>query len=220
MNVVELWMGSQTNGSFGWSHQLCRRLTIPDYAPVPLPQTLITNTLFDLYCMLLQMEFMGVVCRDAVNDCDIPENCTGNSSQVNTSFSPSVFYSLYSTSHCTVHHIFSEVFFVFLQCPQNVHKMDGYTCEKDQVRCLTNGHWVWLFFLLKKKSLYFIYLYFIFWHYISLYRVAASMDGAKPKTDSASTFGERVSVMSLCENPFCIDKSEISIITHHIGCGS
>uniref|UniRef100_A0A671WVX1 ADAM metallopeptidase domain 22 n=1 Tax=Sparus aurata TaxID=8175 RepID=A0A671WVX1_SPAAU len=46
-------------------------------------------------------QFMGVVCRDAVNDCDIPENCTGNSSQ----------------------------------CPPNVHKMDGYTCEKDQGRC-------------------------------------------------------------------------------------
>uniref|UniRef100_A0A673A5W0 ADAM metallopeptidase domain 22 n=1 Tax=Sphaeramia orbicularis TaxID=375764 RepID=A0A673A5W0_9TELE len=49
-------------------------------------------------------QFMGVVCRDAVNDCDIPENCTGNSGQ----------------------------------CPPNVHKMDGYTCEKDQGRCF-NG---------------------------------------------------------------------------------
>uniref|UniRef100_A0AAQ5ZUD5 ADAM metallopeptidase domain 22 n=1 Tax=Amphiprion ocellaris TaxID=80972 RepID=A0AAQ5ZUD5_AMPOC len=49
-------------------------------------------------------QYMGVVCRDAVNDCDIPENCTGNSSQ----------------------------------CPPNVHKMDGYTCEKDQGRCF-NG---------------------------------------------------------------------------------
>uniref|UniRef100_A0A7N8YR53 ADAM metallopeptidase domain 22 n=1 Tax=Mastacembelus armatus TaxID=205130 RepID=A0A7N8YR53_9TELE len=49
-------------------------------------------------------QFMGVVCRDAVNDCDIPENCTGNSSQ----------------------------------CPPNVHKMDGYPCEKDQGRCF-NG---------------------------------------------------------------------------------
>ncbi|KAG7242244.1 hypothetical protein INR49_024290, partial [Caranx melampygus] len=55
-------------------------------------------------CNKCQMEFMGVVCRDAVNDCDIPENCTGNSSQ----------------------------------CPPNVHKMDGYTCEKDQGRCF-NG---------------------------------------------------------------------------------
>uniref|UniRef100_A0A674BPW9 ADAM metallopeptidase domain 22 n=1 Tax=Salmo trutta TaxID=8032 RepID=A0A674BPW9_SALTR len=43
-------------------------------------------------------QFMGVVCREAVNDCDIPENCTGNSSQ----------------------------------CPPNVHKMDGYSCEKEQ----------------------------------------------------------------------------------------
>ncbi|XP_030639755.1 disintegrin and metalloproteinase domain-containing protein 22 [Chanos chanos] len=57
-----------------------------------------------LCCKNCQMEFMGVICRDAVNDCDIPENCTGNSSQ----------------------------------CPPNVHKMDGYTCEKDQGRCF-NG---------------------------------------------------------------------------------
>ncbi|XP_077577683.1 disintegrin and metalloproteinase domain-containing protein 22 isoform X2 [Stigmatopora nigra] len=57
-----------------------------------------------LCCDNCQMEFTGVVCRDAVNDCDIPENCTGNSSQ----------------------------------CPPNVHKMDGYTCEKDQGRCF-NG---------------------------------------------------------------------------------
>ncbi|XP_076010041.1 disintegrin and metalloproteinase domain-containing protein 22 [Genypterus blacodes] len=57
-----------------------------------------------LCCDNCQMEFMGVVCREAVNDCDIPENCTGNSSQ----------------------------------CPPNVHKMDGYTCEKDQGRCF-NG---------------------------------------------------------------------------------
>uniref|UniRef100_A0A8C2Z775 ADAM metallopeptidase domain 22 n=1 Tax=Cyclopterus lumpus TaxID=8103 RepID=A0A8C2Z775_CYCLU len=35
-----------------------------------------------LCCNTCQMEFMGVVCRDSVNDCDIPENCTGNSSQV------------------------------------------------------------------------------------------------------------------------------------------
>ncbi|XP_061675109.1 disintegrin and metalloproteinase domain-containing protein 22 isoform X2 [Syngnathoides biaculeatus] len=57
-----------------------------------------------LCCNNCQMEFLGVVCRDAVNDCDIPENCMGNSSQ----------------------------------CPPNVHKMDGYTCEKDQGRCF-NG---------------------------------------------------------------------------------
>uniref|UniRef100_A0A3B3R3E9 ADAM metallopeptidase domain 22 n=1 Tax=Paramormyrops kingsleyae TaxID=1676925 RepID=A0A3B3R3E9_9TELE len=57
-----------------------------------------------LCCKNCQLEFMGVICRDAVNDCDIPEICTGNSSQ----------------------------------CPPNVHKMDGYTCEKDQGRCF-NG---------------------------------------------------------------------------------
>uniref|UniRef100_A0A8C7FH11 ADAM metallopeptidase domain 22 n=1 Tax=Oncorhynchus kisutch TaxID=8019 RepID=A0A8C7FH11_ONCKI len=57
-----------------------------------------------LCCNNCQMEFMGVVCREAVNDCDIPENCTGKSSQ----------------------------------CPPNVHKMDGYSCEKEQGRCF-NG---------------------------------------------------------------------------------
>lgn len=31
------------------------------------------------------MEFSGVVCRDAVNDCDIAENCTGNSGEVSVS---------------------------------------------------------------------------------------------------------------------------------------
>uniref|UniRef100_A0A8C3ICN4 ADAM metallopeptidase domain 22 n=1 Tax=Chrysemys picta bellii TaxID=8478 RepID=A0A8C3ICN4_CHRPI len=34
-----------------------------------------------LCCRKCQFESKGVVCRDAVNDCDIPENCTGNSSQ-------------------------------------------------------------------------------------------------------------------------------------------
>ncbi|KTG39903.1 hypothetical protein cypCar_00013955 [Cyprinus carpio] len=35
-----------------------------------------------LCCKNCQLEFMGVLCREAVNDCDIPEMCTGNSSQV------------------------------------------------------------------------------------------------------------------------------------------
>uniref|UniRef100_A0A8C8SCD5 ADAM metallopeptidase domain 22 n=1 Tax=Pelusios castaneus TaxID=367368 RepID=A0A8C8SCD5_9SAUR len=34
-----------------------------------------------LCCRKCQFESKGVVCRDAVNDCDIPEHCTGNSSQ-------------------------------------------------------------------------------------------------------------------------------------------
>lgn len=32
--------------------------------------------------------------------------------------------------------IFKKMF--FLQCPPNAHKMDGYTCEKDQVKTVSN----------------------------------------------------------------------------------
>ncbi len=31
---------------------------------------------------VLQYEQRGVICRDAVNDCDVPETCTGDSSKV------------------------------------------------------------------------------------------------------------------------------------------
>uniref|UniRef100_A0A8C6NNY6 ADAM metallopeptidase domain 11 n=1 Tax=Nothobranchius furzeri TaxID=105023 RepID=A0A8C6NNY6_NOTFU len=54
-----------------------------------------------LCCRDCKYELRGVVCRDAVNDCDIPETCTGDSSQ----------------------------------CPHNVHKLDGYTCDAGQGRC-------------------------------------------------------------------------------------
>ncbi|XP_047231951.1 disintegrin and metalloproteinase domain-containing protein 11 isoform X2 [Girardinichthys multiradiatus] len=54
-----------------------------------------------LCCRDCKYELRGVMCRDAVNDCDIPETCMGDSSQ----------------------------------CPHNVHKLDGYTCEAGQGRC-------------------------------------------------------------------------------------
>ncbi|XP_066530373.1 disintegrin and metalloproteinase domain-containing protein 11-like [Hoplias malabaricus] len=54
-----------------------------------------------LCCRECRYEQRGVTCRDAVNDCDIPESCTGDSSQ----------------------------------CPHNVHKLDGYTCDNNQGRC-------------------------------------------------------------------------------------
>lgn len=54
-----------------------------------------------LCCRDCKYELRGVTCRSAVNDCDIPETCTGDSSQ----------------------------------CPHNVHKLDGYTCEDGQGRC-------------------------------------------------------------------------------------
>ncbi|XP_048390396.2 disintegrin and metalloproteinase domain-containing protein 23-like isoform X1 [Stegostoma tigrinum] len=45
----------------------------------------------------------GYDCRDAVNDCDIAEYCTGDSGQ----------------------------------CPPNLHKQDGYTCDLNQGRCFS-----------------------------------------------------------------------------------
>ncbi|KAM9716909.1 disintegrin and metalloproteinase domain-containing protein 11 isoform 1-T1 [Menidia menidia] len=54
-----------------------------------------------LCCRDCKYELRGVTCRGAVNDCDIPETCTGDSSQ----------------------------------CPHNVHKLDGYTCNVGQGRC-------------------------------------------------------------------------------------
>ncbi|XP_053322198.1 disintegrin and metalloproteinase domain-containing protein 22 isoform X2 [Spea bombifrons] len=54
-----------------------------------------------LCCTDCQFNLHGLLCRDAVNDCDIPEYCTGNSSQ----------------------------------CPPNVHKLDGYQCDKEQGLC-------------------------------------------------------------------------------------
>ncbi|XP_068161064.1 disintegrin and metalloproteinase domain-containing protein 11-like [Antennarius striatus] len=54
-----------------------------------------------LCCRDCRYELRGVTCRDAVNDCDIPETCTGDARQ----------------------------------CPHNVHKLDGYTCDAGQGRC-------------------------------------------------------------------------------------
>ncbi|XP_049320669.1 disintegrin and metalloproteinase domain-containing protein 11 isoform X1 [Astyanax mexicanus] len=54
-----------------------------------------------LCCNRCRYEQRGIMCRDAVNDCDVPEMCTGDSSQ----------------------------------CPPNVHKLDGYTCDAGQGRC-------------------------------------------------------------------------------------
>uniref|UniRef100_A0AAZ3RL71 ADAM metallopeptidase domain 11 n=1 Tax=Oncorhynchus tshawytscha TaxID=74940 RepID=A0AAZ3RL71_ONCTS len=65
-----------------------------------------------LCCSGCRYELRGAVCRQAVNDCDIPESCTGDSSQV-----------LYSTLH------------YYPGCPHNVHKLDGYMCDTSQGRC-------------------------------------------------------------------------------------
>ncbi|KAJ7424847.1 disintegrin and metalloproteinase domain-containing protein 11 [Pitangus sulphuratus] len=52
-----------------------------------------------LCCKGCKYEPRGVSCREAVNECDIPESCTGDSSQ----------------------------------CPPNLHKLDGYFCDNEQL---------------------------------------------------------------------------------------
>ncbi|XP_056433724.1 LOW QUALITY PROTEIN: disintegrin and metalloproteinase domain-containing protein 11-like [Gadus chalcogrammus] len=54
-----------------------------------------------LCCRDCRYELRGSTCRGAVGDCDIPETCTGDSSE----------------------------------CPHNVHKLNGYTCQTGQGRC-------------------------------------------------------------------------------------
>lgn len=76
-----------------------------------------------------QYEQRGVVCRGAVNDCDIPETCTGDSSQVKLSAQRS---SQIRHIRPTQRSLCDTLF--LLQCPHNVHKLDGYICDNSQVR--------------------------------------------------------------------------------------
>lgn len=60
------------------------------------------RTIVQLFCRF-QYELRGVVCREAVNDCDIPETCTGDSSQV-------VAYRFDGECHIIECHIFKSRF--------------------------------------------------------------------------------------------------------------
>lgn len=72
-----------------------------------------------------QYELRGVVCRDTVNDCDIPETCTGDSSQVvNKNLEKGVGGNIRNVTRAVL---------ALLQCPHNVHKLDGYMCDNNQV---------------------------------------------------------------------------------------
>ncbi|XP_032891281.1 disintegrin and metalloproteinase domain-containing protein 11 isoform X1 [Amblyraja radiata] len=72
----------------------CKKCTLTHYA-------MCSN---GLCCRGCQYEPRGEICRQSVNECDIAETCSGDSSQ----------------------------------CPWNVHKLDGYSCDNDQGHCLGN----------------------------------------------------------------------------------
>lgn len=84
---------------------------------------LIVLSAFHIAYASRQYELRGVTCREAANDCDIPEICTGDSSQVKTALIAVV---------CLFWKKKDEVYSLF-QCPHNVHKLDGYTCDAGQV---------------------------------------------------------------------------------------
>ncbi|KAM9656156.1 disintegrin and metalloproteinase domain-containing protein 11 isoform 4-T4 [Morphnus guianensis] len=83
-----------------------------------------------LCCKGCKYEPRGVSCREAVNECDIPESCTGDSSQVSWAGGGG------KRGDAFRGHVASPVLFSMSpQCPPNLHKLDGYFCENEQGRC-------------------------------------------------------------------------------------
>ncbi|NWI02685.1 ADA11 protein, partial [Tichodroma muraria] len=80
-----------------------------------------------LCCKGCKYEPRGVSCREAVNECDIPETCTGDSSQV--SGAGGTWWDMWGLMAS------SNLFSMSPQCPPNLHKLDGYFCENEQGRC-------------------------------------------------------------------------------------
>ncbi|VTJ67177.1 Hypothetical predicted protein [Marmota monax] len=70
----------------------------------------------------------GVSCREAVNECDIAETCTGDSSQVRPAKSS---YGAPGKAAPTPIGLSA----LSPQCPPNLHKLDGYYCDHEQGRC-------------------------------------------------------------------------------------
>lgn len=110
-------------------------------------------------------------------------------SQKTAPATPARWARLYGTGYLLVIlqscHLRGSLFlYVCLQCPPNVHKMDGYTCEKDQVRIFGLVWFPKSLYLCRGEEL---------WHDVSPCRGAALTAGVKPKTGSANTSGERVS---------------------------
>lgn len=76
-----------TSRLFNWEACCCSlrpRLTLSISISLFHPSRIFSVSGFYLFFCgcLCQYELRGVTCRDAVNDCDIPETCTGDSSQV------------------------------------------------------------------------------------------------------------------------------------------
>lgn len=101
---------------------------------------------------------------------------------------------IHTLSHCTSWYLWGFLWFLFLFC--SVHQM----CTRWMATLVKRNRWyVWqcllvhtVFYIKKTNSSWCVCTIF-------LLRVAALMGGAKPKTGSASTFGERVSLIFLCD---------------------
>lgn len=81
---------------------------------------------------LCQYELRGATCRGSVNDCDIPETCTGDSSQVKEV--PQCICTCIEMLERLNGQIMFSLSLSLLQCPHNVHKLDGYMCDAGQVK--------------------------------------------------------------------------------------
>lgn len=120
-----------------------------------------------------------MTCREAVNDCDIPETCTGDSSQV-SEVCGDVYQDAknkYSFENA------EQAMTSLLQCPHNVHKLDGYMCDVGQVKLL---HF--------RKHISFAACPFFFSLIISnfLLRVVVMEVAVRPETASAGLCGATV----------------------------
>ncbi|EPQ06258.1 Disintegrin and metalloproteinase domain-containing protein 11, partial [Myotis brandtii] len=88
-----------------------------------------------LCCRRCKYEPRGVSCREAVNECDIAETCTGDSSQVRLAQQNPGRGNPSSCRFVSGRRLSSAPLCSIAGCPPNLHKLDGYYCDHEQGRC-------------------------------------------------------------------------------------